>query len=57
MDWEDEADDSPIAEGSVLDGDADYRYGDLLDELEDVISDDSEDNDSSEGDGTLVGGS
>ncbi len=57
MDWEDEADDSPIAEGSVLNSNADYRYGDPLDELEDVISDDSEDNDSSKGDGTLVGGS
>ena len=57
MDWEDEADGSPIAEGSIYNGDDDYGYGDPLDELEDVISDDLEDNDSSKGDGALVGGS
>jgi len=57
IDWEDEAGDSPIGEGSVLNGDDDYRYGDPLDELEDVISDDSKDNNSSKGDGALVGGS
>ena len=59
MDWEDEVDDSPVAEGSMLqvDGDDDYGYGDPLDELEDVVSDGSEDDGNSEEDGTPVGGS
>jgi len=57
MNWEDNASDSPIAEGSVLSGDNDYTYGDPLDELEDIVSDDSEDDDSSENDGTVEGGS
>ena len=61
MDWEDEVDDSPVAEGSMLqvDGDDDYGYGDLLDELEDIMvaSVDLEDDCSSGEDGTLVGGS
>jgi len=54
MDWEDEVDASPIAEGNKLDGDDDYGYGDPLDELEDVASVDSEDDCSSEEDGALV---
>jgi hypothetical protein len=54
MDWEDEVDASPIAEGNKLNGDDDYRYGDPLDELEDVASVDSEDDCSSEEDGALV---
>ena len=59
MDWEDKADASPIAEGSKLDGDDDYGYGDPLDELKDitVASVDSEDDCSSGEDGALVGGS
>jgi hypothetical protein len=59
MDWEDEAADSPVVEGSVLDGDDDCGYdGDPLDELEDVVSDDPEDDDSrSEKNGALEGGS
>jgi hypothetical protein len=59
MDWEDKVHASPIAEGSKLDGDDDYGYGDLLDELEDIMvaSVDLEDDCSSGEDGTLVGGS
>jgi len=57
MNWEDEASDSPIAEGSVLSGDDDYVYSDLLDKLEDIVSDDLEDDDSSKNDGTVEGGS
>jgi hypothetical protein len=56
MDWEDEADAS-VAAGSIIDGDNDYGYGDPLDELEDVESEGSEDDGSSEEDGTSVGGS
>ena len=56
MDWEDEADAS-VAEGSTLDGDDDYGYGDPLDELEDVVTDDLEDDGSSEEDGAVEGGS
>ena len=56
MDWEDEADAS-VAEGSIIDGDNDYGYGDPLDELEDVESEGSEDDGSSEEDGASVGGS
>jgi hypothetical protein len=59
MDCEDEGDDSPVAEGQVLDNDEDYGYGDPLDEheLEGVGSDDSDNDDSGERDGALVGGS
>jgi hypothetical protein len=58
MDCEDEVADSPIAEGSVLDGNDDYGYGDPLEELEDVISDDPEDDDNgSEKDQALEGSS
>ncbi len=46
IDYEDEVANSPIMEGSVLNGDNNYRYGDPLDKLEDVISDNPEDNDS-----------
>ena len=56
MDWEDEADAS-VAAGSIIDGDNDYGYGDPLDELEDVESEGSEDDGSSEEDGASVGGS
>jgi hypothetical protein len=56
MDWEDEVDAS-VAEGSIIDGDNDYGYGDPLDELEDVESEGSEDDGSSEENGTSVGGS
>jgi hypothetical protein len=56
MDCEDEADAS-VAEGSKLDGDDDYGYGDPLDELEDVVTDDLEDDGSSEEDGAMEGGS
>jgi len=57
IDWEDKADASPIVEGSKLDGDDDYGYGDPLDKHEDIASVDSEDDCSSEEDGALVGGS
>ena len=54
MDCEDEVADSPIAEGSVLNDDDDYGYGDPLDKLEDVVSDDPEDDDrGSKKDGAL----
>ena len=48
MDWEDKVDDSPVAEESILDGDNDYRYGDPLNELEDIVSDGLEDDGNSE---------
>jgi hypothetical protein len=58
IDCEDKVADSPIVEGSVLNGDDDYGYGDPLDELEDIVSDDPEDNDrGSEKDGALEGSS
>jgi hypothetical protein len=57
MDWEDEVADGPVAEESVLSGDDDYGYGDPLDEVEDVVSDDPEDDGSgSEMDGAWEGG-
>ena len=57
MDWKDEADDGPIVEGHVLDSDDDYGYGDLLDEIEGIVSDNLDNNDSSERDGALIGSS
>jgi hypothetical protein len=57
MDWKDEADDGPIVEGHVLDSNDDYEYGDLLDEIEGIVSDDLKDNDSSERDGAPIGSS
>jgi hypothetical protein len=54
---EDEVADSPIAEGSVLDGDDDYGYGDPLEELEDVSDDPEDDNNGSEKDRALEGSS
>jgi len=50
-------DDSPIAEGCVLDSNNDYGYGDPLDEHEGVVSDDSDDDNSGKKDGALMGGS
>ena len=57
MDWEDKADDGPVAEGHVLDSDDDYGYGDPLDEIEGVVSDDLDDDDSGERDGAPMGSS
>ncbi len=58
MDCEDKVADSPITEGSVLNGNDDYGYGDSLDKLEDIISDDPEDDDrGSKKDGALEGSS
>jgi hypothetical protein len=56
MDREDKADAS-VAEGSTLDGNDDYGYGDPLDKLEDVVTDDLEDDGSSKEDGAVEGGS
>ena len=55
MDWDDEADDGHVVEGSIHDGDDDYGYGDPLDELEDILeSDNSEDDGNSEEGGAPV---
>ena len=54
---EGEVADSPIAEGSVLDGDNDYRYGDPLEELEDISDDPEDDDNGSEKDQALEGSS
>jgi hypothetical protein len=57
MDWHDEADDEHVVEGSILDSDDNYGYGDPFDELEDIASDDSEDDGNSEEGGASVDGS
>jgi len=56
MDCEDEVDDSPVAEGRVLNSNNDYGYGDLLDKHEGIVLDDSDDDNSGEKDGALMGG-
>ena len=56
IDYKDEVDAS-VAEGSKLNGDDDYGYGNPLNELEDVVTDNLEDNSSSKEDGAMEGGS